>query len=176
MSLKTRYPSYYDATFQNEPISETLRDGLSRRLFTQPTPMAHPFRPYVLRASLAALALLISFPIVAPSAFASAVRYSGDAISLVTETVRITVTRAFNPDADLVSDETVTDLSSNPSVSNLEYVRDESGELLRLEQTCDGDGCDLSLPSLEINTDEEASVNVEIRTDGESSTATITKE
>lgn len=179
MTFSSRYRTHYEASFDREPVNETLRARIAQKTFQPHHPMSFVQNKYFLRTSFAALGVLISLPLVAPHAFAVGVQYAGEAISHVTEAARVTITRAFDPARDLFSDEAVTQLTEDPSMTNVEYTRNEQGEVIDIEKSCPGqEDCSLTLPGLdvEIEGEDDVQLHMEITGEGADSTVSIRKE
>ena len=74
----------------------------------------------------------------------------GYAFDHVKSGFHILINRPFNPNQDQFSDEDLEEFKNDPSITGFEYTRDENGEEVKFEQTCDisNDICTLEfLPS-----------------------------
>jgi len=158
------FQKHYQTFYENAPAEEArhaLKENIAQKTFNKKSPSSMKI---FTRVAFAAFVVFVSVPLFAPNAFAETVKFAGQTFTLATEKVQVLITRSFDKDHDLFSDDAVTKLTEDPSVKSLEYTRSESGEGFKLRKECEGEDedCNFLSENLEINGGNAGELTVEI--------------
>ncbi|MEK9157142.1 MAG: hypothetical protein AAB448_03380 [Patescibacteria group bacterium] len=173
MKFSSLYRSFYDASPEENGENRELKEFIAQKTFkkTKHIPMN-----IFTKTAFAAFAFLVAGSLFAPQAFAETVKFVDSTITVATDKIQVLVTRAFDKDRDIFSDEDITNITEDSSINSVEYTRDEEGEKLKLTKECDPDEtCDFSLmEGIEVNVDGVDAIDVEGSSDEDGAMMLIT--